>query len=764
MELDQRLVRCKLATNLRPVKLAYLIEDGDTEALRHVMECACTDWGGMRNFIIPIGKDGGIQKYFRPLLTTHPPDFYFHYLPKISPTTADPFARCQSALSNLFEIHRTFPVVDGRAMESDFGVHPLSVVPDFLLDSPARVRPFADFPRKLTVFNYPNDGDRIYLLALFGQIFPGHEKDYAANTLISERDISINDESFWKEQTVGHPTHSPLELTTTTVAPTLISGGFPTNLPFLLVLASDCSMLAWFWNIRAVRDAIQFDRIGRRTILVPPRLATDAVAIGKLVAFIRTAVHIETETCNLDFMVASRDKAEADQFAAILAEIPGLEKLDENVQHEYWFGREDRSPREADPNRVLTYLFCMPQLPISFTEGAGTARAKRNVSLRYGAEEIEFEPPPNFVNRFNGMAVIDLQTDLWDRYPRSPSVAKAVMPNAWWSHYGISFRTIPPARAAQLPISILDHWEAYRLYFSDYGYDVSRSQSATYAGAVIELVGGIAKTDIFARPLVYGLLQKLTLPSTKKLAQRLAKMGVEVVDDEALSRLLVDAEAIQELKKMPKSAQQLSDAVRRPLKSVLSALHSLSEVGALRRGFHLPCPRCGTPSWHWMTGLDEHLRCPGCFFRFHLPVESPPGSELAWHYSLNAMVNRAMDQDGMPAILALNYLAKAGPIYASIPGIELRVSGSNDATVEFDFILVRDAKLLAGECKAGTELSEKDFRSADLAATLGFAEYFFCTPLEFSDSTRSRIEDLRAAMGKKMQVRTLQRAELLVDP
>jgi hypothetical protein len=758
MRHEDEVVRCKIRTNLRPLKLAYLIEDGDFDALRHVIEFACTDWGGMRNFIVPIRSDGAIHGAFGGFLKPHPPDFFLHYLPDSA--DPDPFTRSGKALENLLQDQKRLTIFSGPIMEANLGAHPLSVVPDEMLDSPTRPKGFGELLKQLNVFRFPKGEDYIYLAALFGVIFPGQEDDYASSCLINERKISLDHPSFWSEQVAIDPAHSPLQLTTCAVAPTEVKGTFPTSLPYVLVLVKDCFTLAWFWNYRAIRDAAQFHPVARRTILVPERLANDRAAIGNLLSFIRTAPHLESETSNLDFAVVYADESDRARFAAILAEMSGVEELKVKVSSEWWFGKKDKQLREADPERVLTYQFGIAGLPVSLTEGFATGRGDRNVTLQYGGDELEFEPPPKFVNRFNSNVVIDLQSSVWERYPRSPAVANAIMPHSWWTHYGLSFRTVPSTRPTYFRVNLLNHWNAYLHYFADQGYEVARSRSADYADAVIELVGGINNARVFANDLAYRLLQKLTVPSSKKLAQRLEKAGIKALDDEGLSRLLLDAEVIEELKAVPKTAQQLADRLQVPRAAIIAVLHSLSIVGALRRGFHLPCPQCGTPSWHFLGGLEEHLLCPGCRFRFHLPVESPAGSELAWHYSLNSLVNRAMDQDVLPAILALNHIAKAAPMYGPVPGLELRPAGKDNVVAEFDFVLVRGSSLLAGECKAGTELSEKDFNGAELAATLGIVEFIFCTPAEFGESARAKIDALRAKMAKKMEIRVLQRPDL----
>jgi hypothetical protein len=120
-----------------------------------------------------------------------------------------------------------------------------------------------------------------------------------------------------------------------------------------------------------------------------------------------------------------------------------------------------------------------------------------------------------------------------------------------------------------------------------------------------------------------------------------------------------------------------------------------------------------------------------------------------------------MDQDALPAVLALYFLQNEKPLFAAVPGLELRKEKSADVVAEFDFVFVRDSKLFAGECKAGTELGEKDFKTARLAAETGIAEYSFCTISQFSNETNSKIASIKAELKGQMEIRVLERSQLL---
>ena len=115
-----------------------------------------------------------------------------------------------------------------------------------------------------------------------------------------------------------------------------------------------------------------------------------------------------------------------------------------------------------------------------------------------------------------------------------------------------------------------------------------------------------------------------------------------------------------ELKRVPKTLRQIADSLSAQERELLPLLSRLAELQLVKRGFHAHCPNCGTKTWHPLYNLNEKLTCPGCFFTFLLPVEYPKGTELAWEYTLNTLVNRVMDQDALAHVLALHHLSEKG--------------------------------------------------------------------------------------------------------
>ena len=166
-----------------------------------------------------------------------------------------------------------------------------------------------------------------------------------------------------------------------------------------------------------------------------------------------------------------------------------------------------------------------------------------------------------------------------------------------------------------------------------------------------------------------------------------------------VQRVLSEVGTVPELKRIPKTYSQLKNGVMQPYrKTLLDLLSKLSQHQLIKRGFHLPCPNCGTSSWYPLQIVRETVICIGCSHEFALPVEQPPGSEIQWEYTLNTLVNRVMDQDALVAVLALRHLTKDREAFCLTLGLELLQE--KDVRAEFDFLYVSSQQLFAGECKA----------------------------------------------------------------
>jgi hypothetical protein len=384
--------------------------------------------------------------------------------------------------------------------------------------------------------------------------------------------------------------------------------------------------------------------------------------------------------------------------------------------------------------------------------------------LNYGSSEVFFTPPEGFNNRNGQVTVLDIECDVWQRYPKDHQTAQSIFEGGWFSRYGFSYLIHTPERPAYVYFKLPEEWDTVKHYFEVRGYKVRRSPDGLYADSIVSLVGGIERIDDLATKSAYTLLYTLALKSTKKIAQRLiSRFNLPEDSVMDIQKLLTEIEIVPELKRVPKTLRQLTGGVMKPYqKELLNLLSRLSEKQIIKRGFHLPCPNCGTPSWYPLQTIQETVTCPGCSSEFPLPVEQPRGNEIQWEYTLNTLVNRVMDQDALPAVLALRHLTKNKQACCLIPGLELVQSGSVKA--EFDFLFISNQQIIAGECKAGVEIGDKDIETARLAARLGVRQFYYCTISRFSETSQQRITTLKQELESnsiQMSVSSLSGDELL---
>ena len=186
-------------------------------------------------------------------------------------------------------------------------------------------------------------------------------------------------------------------------------------------------------------------------------------------------------------------------------------------------------------------------------------------------------------------------------------------------------------------------------------------------------------------------------------------------------------------------------------------VEALLRIGALRRGLFLQCPQCGTSDWHTVDHLQEQLACPGCGQEFSLPLLDENGSERAWQFRLNSLMNRAVDQDLI--INALTLFRETRKRQATCMAVGLETFKADEPEAELDVCFVADQRLVAAECKTGNQVEDKDIARARLLASLGFAEFIFSTVKDaWSEDAQAQfraLSDELTTNETKMVIRTL---------
>lgn len=751
--------RYRFRFNIRPVKIVYFVWEDDWATLRRVLGLVCTQWGGIRNLVIPVNKQLEIAPIFEHLLKLCEPDWFVAY---VHPETSRDFKEHESLqiwLGKVFPFRHVHLQIGDSFERIDHSAHAISVIRE------------EDLSAKTLMLRKIDDGEGEDWLnaALFGSIYPGQEKTYADLIQTHDFHVPLGSTEYWDSQFNIEPFSSVLNLTGYNIqAYEATDGGIPTT-HFEVVFVDSFNSLCLYWNSRAVRDSLRFNadsEIGRRIFLFPEQLLSDPVALGTFVEYARQRIPHPSIATNLHLHFRTWDRPAYEKLDKWLEASPDLEKFSgDKVTSQHHFGLESMAAQNLS-GKKLTYLFTAMELPTSFREGTGPFLPSL-IGLGYKRNEVLFDPPLGFRNRFGGSVAVDLVCDIWQRYPRNQQIAEAVKNGGWFSRYGLSMSISASERPTYFDFQVPTEWESLILYFQSKGYEIQSSPAGQYADAVVNLVGGFSNLPLIASKFAYLLVDLLALKSTKKISQRIAKeLGNEDRADD-IRQLLDDVQVIPELKGIPKSYRQLHSDERLKLyrDNLLDLLGNLCQVNVLKRGFYLPCPNCGAPDWYSLRELGEQLTCSGCGEVFTLPVESPKGSEIQWEYRLNTLVNRAVDQDVLPHILALYHATRERKSYCHTMGLAL-LEGRHEVA-EFDFAFVSQEQLFAGECKAGTELGEKDMKTVELAAKIGVAKFYFCTVKTFSDNANQLIDTQKEklkAEGHTMEIEILSGKELLGEP
>jgi hypothetical protein len=439
--------------------------------------------------------------------------------------------------------------------------------------------------------------------------------------------------------------------------------------------------------------------------------------------------------------------------------IPGFKELDASkIETKI---ESDDSIVEDFSKEAITFAFQKPPFPTSFREGIGKGRDTTTVTLVEGHNSVPALMPSG-LTLFGGSVAIDIETSVWDRYPKGPSLCQKILKQAWWSRYGVTVAKYSPEWYAQSVRFLLPgEWEALALHFEESGFEIRLSRGGRAAAALVNLIGGLDEMGVLASQSAHDLLKVLARLSRKKLAQRLVKSGIATSDAEACATSVPDG-----LMRETPSVCTLDDLKTKlgisGVHGFLELLGQLERRHIVRRGYYLACERCGSTSWYPMDSVRMQITCPGCDFAFPFPIEYPRGGgrEVPWYYTLNTLVDAIMDQDGLPGLLSLYALTREYAAACLTSGLEVIKRGESQPRLELDFTLVVGGVLWAGECKAGAELVGDDIERAKQAIELGFKHFCFCTTVNFSEDAKNLIEGLRRETDGKVKIEVLEKDAL----
>lgn len=792
-----------LRVNVRPQKWAIFLRENDKRALNVTISVLSNQWGGIRCLIIPVREDGTISNLNENLLRFHEPEQFVHFLPGREDGTGQlqSFLNFLRGLWPYRELHGS--IFYYQFWRSFVGTtHTLEAVPDRLIQQ-----------NELYTYSAPEQSQfNEYLPALFGIPDRTTREVFQRNNRLLELAISpdgaiSSPDSIWARQFDNKLFSSPVNLTGYEIVPYEDTTAPMEDLHFDIILANSLTSICMFWNIRATRETLQLYRdAGRRTFLLPIELCDSKVPLQTMVNFIREHFLFADAETNLHIRFWAEDLKSQNKLRKAIQQVDGLEEFGKprkRITSESLLSMMNLSPDELAKSGVetsrgrsrfglqdngvdelpekLRYAWVQPwtqfDRPILYSKTAGHYKegvdyqAPIFTSLADGLNRIHFTAPDNLDRA--AAAVFDIECEIWNNFPKHRKVAHQIREGSWFSRYGISFPVSPGSlHSNYVEITLPTGIEALETFFGDADYSISVSQNGKYATAMIELVGGMRNLGLLASKPIYLLLDALAPRNPDKLAGHIGKRiskntSTEVDFVEEIKEALQESDVILQFNRNPRTLHELqsllANSLNRPISKsqVLSIIKPLSERQVLKRGFHLRCPNCGTLSWYPLMVIEETVTCTGCQNKFLVPVEQPTSTnpnntqdqeltEIQLYYALNTLVDRIMDQDGLPTLLTLHHLIDGKQVHCLVPGLDIHEILPNgtrsQVRKEFDFIFVDKSELHVGECKAGKGLYEKDYETARFAARLGIHHFYFCTISEFTDITKQEVQELRAEL------------------
>lgn len=751
----------ELTINVRPVRHAYFIVEDDLAQFIEVASFCCTQWGGINNLIIPVQLvkeadhiDVTIDGWHLDMLNRRHPDIFVNAL------SSQEDCSLHHILQN-YLASRSFTqsLVEWNVfIDIDDTVHPLHII------SPqsGSEKPELAMPASLPGFSPPlTSFEKAILVAAFGEIWHDQEKEYKEAYTLQAWDAS-NPEFMLRQQLYIHPTESVINLTLTELSNIGTEEVVPEAPYMSIVIAQTVWDLCTFWNLRAC--AFGFNWLSDRRVL----LLSKEQLLQEQKAYVDPLSHLLKEKrihpgvrTNLDAIFYHRQDKEISQFLSSHEEFrQQTESLELNIHF---------PPRSIEEDEKETLNDNKAHRPILYVENKiidrssyqeyGGSRPTISIPFPEGNTTL-FVPHSGPHTRSYSKAYIGFQGEIWDQFPAHPAVAQLIAPEASFDVFlnTIQLRypyMLPLGQLTRISLTLPHAEDMYRAYFGAAGYDTSPSEKEAYAKGLLGMAGGLSndKASIFRSRIAYEILDVLTERPTKKLAQEIIRtVGSEKgIKEEALLQAIRASDVIPSFRRVPRFFKDIYSAVKEKLnlgpdgkKECLRTLAQLVGIKAVQRGMHIKCARCGAKVWYGLHMLDERIRCNGCLEMFDLPLveNENDNGDRPFQYTLNPLVNQAMDQDILPVIISLLTLkTRQREMYHVAPGMNFQLQGQANTGGDFDFTYIYKHQIYGGECKAGSRFTEKDIRTARIAQTLGFRAFFFVTVQSFDDEAKLLIQN-----------------------
>lgn len=659
----------------RPIKIGFVVDPNDTQAVRTAIEVNSFLWGGQFNPIIPYYRKRPRNWSELPFDRFDRQSVFHGYLDLFDPDIIVPVGSIsldasQVGCRQLLRLERVLGDAKGHGAPN-IGVGLFEVL-DHLIGSELRYVRSRPIQFRLPRLSGPH---ALLLAALFGSLdatlAEQFNRRYATHIGIEEPECShLNYVSFLNPDNLFLRRIGSLFLRTNR------QSGWGHESCIFFCDSESSSDVVDYWNLRA---------LGWNVLPVPRKAASDET--------VKQHVHDRVEATYAPYrsnpnlfasttLVKSRrcTQADATSFITSLALAPS-DSTQPKLVFQRWYPRMwDRSYWQADDTYCCTVEAgkAENEFPDALDE---TVRVP--VVAPLCIDDLRRQAGPRFANNVYVQSYA-AHTPLAEVIPecddRMCEAIQAVGQRQWrfsdqgmvfFPHYSNESIWMKPPVSQQVFIK----WMERR------GWQVSASSAGRLTGTLLRSLGGIHGVGVIAQ---------------KRLLQMLGKMA---------GSCLLHAEVRAEVSRIANEGHLLGDPGR--------VMDRLVERGVVRLGVQIQCPTCTQRSWHSLSDVDYEVRCPKCEHRFELPSHAP--DEMKWAYRAKGpfdLPNKA--QGAYCVMLVARFLSElmrfpTTPVFGIVAkkdGDEIEVDYG--AITEYRTLMERRRAVLFAECKTFNRFLRND--------------------------------------------------------
>jgi hypothetical protein len=727
---------------LRPIRLAFLVEPGDSKTLQRVFEINTCLWGGRFNGVIPVfqrtprwwdrlpGARASAREIVSGYLAAFEPDFVVATRPGLETTVSVEEGR-------VIQMDDVLSVSDGGDEHVGYGLNVVGVYRRLYED---RFQFVERHPQKIVVPKAEDGRLDTFVAASLG-VFPHPAKlqyfERAYRDAFEASDFSVDGASLW--QAMGGAVRTPLRVGSAGLDVKWRGWSLGPYLFFMDGTSPDD--LVDYWNLRA---------IGWRVVPIPKQWAENL--IGPCTEFVKTnhVPYRDNPTLMHETTLLVSRRVKSDDAKSFAGRIRG--GAAGGLVTQEWYPRLwDEWARGRDHAQRCEVVAREDEIEGSIEDD----RVTFSLLAPEGTERLEWSDRPKWAN------VLRL------REPFGPGTAGVVppgLPKLRRMLDAIGDETIAATSEGIVVTSRHAGWsqqwrlpegfQVFQAWLASRDLRAQLSGAGRVAGELIRMLGGPVGISAIANIEIIKLLHQM--------AHGLVELPVE--EGEASAKPKTRGRMVPR-KQWWDLLQKVNDGIPERAER---HLQNLVDRGVLRIGLRLQCSVCSQANWYALGDVAEQLRCERCLRSFPFPSVQPPGQ--AWHYRTQgpfSVENYA--QGAYTVALALRFLTTT--LHAEttwVPGLEIY---GHDGVSELDFgmwwrewgLRPSSPRLIFGEGKTFGRFERRDIaRARKLAAQFPGAVIVFATLRdELDHDEKKRIAGL-ARSGRKSFREGESRAPVLV--